>query len=75
MPKKDNRENNVERLEQMVENTEENYRAAEVTANNDDMPNEEKQAIREKNHRREESIEGFRAEIGDEKEARNRGEV
>lgn len=75
MAKKDNRENNVERLEQMVENTEDNIRKADATAKNAHMPDEEKQAIYDKNDRREESLDAFRDEIGDEKEARNRGEV
>ncbi|MBU9712369.1 small acid-soluble spore protein Tlp [Evansella tamaricis] len=75
MAKPDNRKNNVERLQKMVENTKENMEAAEETMHNEDMTAAEKDAIAEKNHRRQESIESFKAEIADEKADRRNGRV
>lgn len=74
-PKPDNRKNNVERLQQMVENTKENIEAAKETMANDALSEEEKAAIKRKNKRREESIRAFEAEIADEQEAREKGEI
>ncbi|MFA9559594.1 small acid-soluble spore protein Tlp [Evansella sp. AB-rgal1] len=75
MAKPDNRKNNVERLQKMVENTKENMEAAEETMHNHDLSAEDKQDIQEKNHRRQESIESFKAEIVDEKQDRENGRV
>jgi len=50
--KRDNRKNNVERLQEMKENTKHNIEAAEETLQNDDLPADEKQKIREKNELR-----------------------
>ena len=64
-PNPDDRRDNAEKLEEMVHNTKENMEAAEETmvfANEKD-----KEAIREKNDRRKESIEGMNEEIKDEK--------
>ncbi|RNA69450.1 small acid-soluble spore protein Tlp [Alteribacter keqinensis] len=72
--KPDKRQDNVEKLEQMVENTQENIEAAEETADNLDLTEEDRQAIQDKNHRRQESIESFKAEIADEQGDRERGE-
>lgn len=75
MAKPDNRKNNVERLEKMVENTKENIEAAEETMNNLHLSAEEKASIERKNERRKESIKGFQAEIIDEKEDRENGRI
>ncbi|MGC4378448.1 small acid-soluble spore protein Tlp [Fictibacillus sp. Mic-4] len=66
MPKPDDRSNNVERLQQMVENTKENIEAANESLENT-MSAEQQEQIREKNKRREESIQSFQNEIEDEK--------
>ncbi|ADU30416.1 small acid-soluble spore protein Tlp [Evansella cellulosilytica] len=75
MAKPDNRKNNVERLQKMVENTKENMEAARETMDNEHLSASDKAAIESKNHRREESIESFKAEIADEKRDRENGEV
>lgn len=75
MAKPDNRNNNVERLEQMVNNTIENLEEAHKTLQNTDMKKEEREAIEAKNERREESIQNFKAEIDDEMAARENGEI
>lgn len=70
-PNPDDRSDNVEKLQKMVKNTIDNMEAAEETA---DFSNEkDREAIRRKNERREESIEGFRKEILDEAAARKKG--
>lgn len=70
MAKPDNRNNNVERLEKMVNNTIENLEEAHKTLQNEDFNGEERAAVEAKNERREQSIENFKAEIDDEKSAR-----
>jgi len=75
MAKQDNRSNNVERLQTMVENTEENIRDAEATMDNVDLSDSEKQAIKQKNDRRGESIEAFKNEITDEQGDREHGRI
>ncbi|WNF35180.1 small acid-soluble spore protein Tlp [Bacillaceae bacterium IKA-2] len=75
MAKPDNRHNNAERLEQMVNNTIENLEEAHKTLQNDDLKQEEREAIESKNERREESIESFKAEIDDEISARENSEL
>jgi len=70
-PNPDNRLDNVERLQDMVHNTLENIEKAEETM--ELAGTEEKEMIREKNKRREESINGFREEIKDEASARENG--
>ncbi|WP_257985593.1 small acid-soluble spore protein Tlp [Bacillus sp. V5-8f] len=70
-PNPDNRYDNVEKLQEMVQNTIENIEQA-----NDSLEfatGEQRQQIKEKNHRREESIEAFRNEIQDEAAARRNG--
>lgn len=74
MAKPDNRNNNAERLEQMVNNTIENLEEAHKTLQNEDLKQEERAAIEAKNEKRQESIENFKAEIGDEMSARENGE-
>ncbi|WP_047985221.1 small acid-soluble spore protein Tlp [Ornithinibacillus californiensis] len=63
-PKPDDRSDNVEKLQNMIQDTIENIEAAHETMQF--ASGEEKQNISEKNKRREEAIEGFRAEIKDE---------
>jgi len=63
-PKPDDRSDNVEKLQHMVQNTIENMDEAEETMRF--SSGEEKQQIKEKNKRRAESIEGMRNEIKDE---------
>lgn len=72
-PKPDNRLNNVERLQEMKENTKQNIEAAVETMTESDMSSEQKKEIKEKNERRKESIQGFEAEMADEIEAREQG--
>lgn len=63
-PKPDNRDDNVEKLQEMVQHTIEN-----IEASHDAMSfanEQEKQLIAEKNKRREASIEAMRSEIKDE---------
>ncbi len=75
MAKKDNRSDNVEKLREMAENTKENIEAAEETLQNDDLSEQEKQEIKQKNERREESIHSFQSEIEDEKSDREHGRI
>lgn len=63
-PKPDDRSDNVEKLQNMVQNTIENIEEAEETMRY--ASGQDKQNIREKNKKREEAIEGMRAEIKDE---------
>ena len=70
-PNPDDRSDNVEKLVDMKVNTLENMEAAEETASFSDGP--EREAIRQKNERRKEAIEGFRREILDEAAARKNG--
>ncbi|MCT2536385.1 small acid-soluble spore protein Tlp [Aquibacillus koreensis] len=60
----DNRGDNVEKLKNMVQDTIQNLEAAHETMKF--ASGEEKEAIQEKNKRREESIEAMRNEIKDE---------
>lgn len=75
MAKPDNRNNNVERLEQMVTNTIEHIEEAHKTLQNEDLTQQEREAIETKNERRQESIGKFQAEIKDEMSARENGQV
>lgn len=74
MAKPDNRHNNVERLEKMVNNTIENLEEAHKTLQNDNLKQEERAAIEYKNEKRQDSIESFKVEIDDEMFARENGE-
>ncbi|MBU8906865.1 small acid-soluble spore protein Tlp [Desertibacillus haloalkaliphilus] len=64
-PKPDDRSDNVEKLQNMVEHTLENIEEAEETMKYTSSQ-EEKEKIQAKNERREQSIEDMRAEIKDE---------
>ncbi|MFC0274066.1 small acid-soluble spore protein Tlp [Metabacillus herbersteinensis] len=70
-PNRDNRSDNVEKLQDMVQNTIENIEEAEETL--EFASGEEREKIEAKNHRREESINAFRGEIKDEAQARENG--
>ncbi|EKN63793.1 small, acid-soluble spore protein tlp [Schinkia azotoformans MEV2011] len=70
-PKPDDRSDNVERLQDMVQNTIENIEAAHETMQF--ASPEERAQIEAKNKRREESIAGMREEIKDEAAARENG--
>ncbi|EZP76889.1 small acid-soluble spore protein Tlp [Parageobacillus genomosp. 1] len=70
-PKPDDRSDNVEKLQDMVQNTIENIEKAEETMQF--ASPEEREKIREKNKRREEAIAAMRAEIKDEAAARENG--
>ncbi|HHW38620.1 MAG TPA: small acid-soluble spore protein Tlp [Bacillales bacterium] len=70
-PKPDDRSDNVERLQDMVQNTIENIEAAHETMQF--ASPEERTKIEEKNKRREESIADMREEIKDEAAARENG--
>ncbi|MBM7572136.1 small acid-soluble spore protein Tlp [Aquibacillus albus] len=63
-PNPDNREDNVDKLQEKVQNTIENIEEAHETMRF--ASGEEKQKIEAKNHRREESIQSMREEIKDE---------
>lgn len=68
MAKPDDRSDNAEKLQEMISNTEENIRESEsyLAAHDEEIAAEEKANLEAKNQRREESIEGYRAEIKDE---------
>jgi small acid-soluble spore protein (thioredoxin-like protein) len=70
-PKPDDRSDNVEKLQDMVQNTIENIEKAEETMQFSSP--EEREKIAEKNKRREEAIAAMRAEIKDEAAARENG--
>ncbi|MCU6599158.1 small acid-soluble spore protein Tlp [Peribacillus frigoritolerans] len=67
----DNRLDNVEKIQDAIENTEENIIAANETLSF--SSGEEKQAIQDKNERRRKSIDGMMEEMQDEQEARESG--
>ncbi len=69
MAKPDDRSDNVEKLQNMIDNTMENIRESRdyLKAHGDEMEPREKSNLEAKNQRREESIEGFRSEIQDER--------
>ena len=67
----DDRRDNVEKLQDMVQNTLENIEKAKETMVF--ASPEEREKIREKNERREQAIEAMRTEIKDEARARERG--
>ncbi|MDC3415024.1 small acid-soluble spore protein Tlp [Aquibacillus sp. 3ASR75-11] len=63
-PKPDNRKDNVEKLQNMVQDTIENIEASHETMQF--SSEKEKQNVKEKNKRREDAIQGMREEIKDE---------
>jgi small acid-soluble spore protein (thioredoxin-like protein) len=70
-PNRDDRSDNVERLQSMVQNTIENIEEAQDTLQF--ASSEERERIEAKNLRREESINSMREEIKDEAQARENG--
>lgn len=68
MAKPDNRKDNVEKLQEIVQNTLENHRETEeyLEHHGDQLSPEQRRELEENNRKREESIEGFREEIKDE---------
>lgn len=73
MAKPDNRGDNVEKLQNMLQETEENYREAEdyLDEHAEEISAEERDRIEQKNDNREQSIAGFREEIKDEANDQN----
>ncbi|MFS1512573.1 small acid-soluble spore protein Tlp [Chengkuizengella sp. SCS-71B] len=69
--KPDNRDDNVEKLQEAVQNTIGNLRESEdyLEEFGDEIGNNEQQAIESKNERRKQSIQGLREEIKDEAHA------
>jgi small acid-soluble spore protein (thioredoxin-like protein) len=70
-PNPDDRTDNVEKLQSMVQNTIENIEEAQDTLQFASA--EERERIEAKNNRREESINAMREEIKDEAQARENG--
>lgn len=68
-PKPDDRRDNVERIQHNITNTIQNIHRAEEHIEITDDPNY-KQALTDKNNRRQEALEGMRREIKDESIAR-----
>lgn len=68
MAKPDDRSDNIDKLEENIGQTLDNMDDARdyLKAHSEELSEEQKRQIREKNRRREESIEGFRSEIRDE---------
>ncbi|MGE7666443.1 small acid-soluble spore protein Tlp [Ureibacillus composti] len=71
--KSDNRSNNVERLHDMIENTQKKMHDAEISL--EFASPEEKQRLQEKNERRKQSITAMKEEMQDEMAARKNREV
>ena len=63
-PNPDDRSDNVEKLQEMIANTDDNIRKAEATMQN--LSGEELAQVQAKNERRRESIEAMISEIQDE---------
>lgn len=72
-PKPDDRSNNVERIREIVRNTEDNLHEAEISMEFAD-PTQRAQ-ISQKNERRKESIEALKEEMKDEMESRKKGKA
>ncbi|WP_166242100.1 small acid-soluble spore protein Tlp [Paenibacillus turpanensis] len=68
MAKPDNRADNVEKMQEMIQHTQENMHEAQEYLNEfgDEMTAEQRGNMEEKNERRRASIEKFREEIKDE---------
>ena len=66
-PNPDDRSDNVEKLQEMIVNTDDNIRKAEQTMQN--LSGEDRARVEAKNERRRESIEAMRSEIQDENSA------
>ncbi|MCY0875357.1 MAG: small acid-soluble spore protein Tlp [Firmicutes bacterium] len=70
MAKPDHRADNVQRIQQAIDHTMANAREAEnfLAAHEENLSEQDEQAVLEKNQRREQAIRGFRQEIQDEAE-------
>ena len=68
MANPDNRSDNVQKIKQIITNTEQKINETEdlVASHSNEMDDHDKQDIQEKNERRETSIEALRHEIEDE---------
>lgn len=68
MAKPDNRKDNVRKLQNMLQNTEDNFREAQeyLEEHAEEISPEERNQLKKKNKNREQSISGFREEIVDE---------
>jgi len=72
-PNPDNRFNNVERLHDMIENTERKIQETEISL--EFATPEERAWIEAKNERRKQSIDAMKEEMLEEMDARKKGEV
>ncbi|BDH63168.1 hypothetical protein MTP04_32980 [Lysinibacillus sp. PLM2] len=72
-PKPDNRFNNVERLHDMIENTEAKLQEAEISM--EFASPEERNMLSQKNERRRNSIEAMKKEMEEEMAARKNREI
>lgn len=72
-PKPDNRQNNVERLHDMIENTENKLQKAEISM--EFASPDEREMLQNKNERRKQSIEAMKQEMQEEIDARKNREV
>ena len=72
-PKPDDRSNNVERIREIVRNTEDNLHEAEISMEFADPA--QRTEISAKNARREQSIEALKEEMQDEIESRKKGKA
>ena len=72
-PKPDDRSNNVERIREIVHNTEDNLHEAEISMEFADPT--QRAEISAKNARREQSIEALKEEMQDEIAARKKGKA
>lgn len=68
----DDRRDNVDRIQFNINQTIDNMEKSKVTAELTDDPIQ-KQAIKEKNRRRKDALDGFRNEIKDEADAKEQG--
>ncbi|WP_396126412.1 small acid-soluble spore protein Tlp [Brevibacillus laterosporus] len=68
MAKPDDRSDNVAKLKQMIENTQQNISQTKdyLKAHKDEISNKERSDLQNKNARRENSIDSFSSEIEDE---------
>ncbi|QCR33852.1 small acid-soluble spore protein Tlp [Lysinibacillus sp. SGAir0095] len=72
-PKPDNRQNNVERLHDMIENTESKLKEAEISM--EFASPEDRKMLQNKNERRIHSIAAMKEEMQDEMDARKNREI
>ncbi|MEN2768161.1 small acid-soluble spore protein Tlp [Ornithinibacillus xuwenensis] len=71
-PNPDNRKNNVERLHDMIENTQQKLQDAEMSLEH--ASPDEQEIIKRKNKNRKKSIEAMKEEMKDEMAARRKGD-